>query len=410
MSRTVLSAAEIGGSHRHTVKWRLRITLAAAMAAILPALPGAQAQDSPDTSTAHPVSGSQPVIHYVEKEVWAPVPNSFPNGLDVLEVYADLPGRHPLALLTHGTANSEQDRMHVTPWSQLGQALWFARRGYVAIVVVRKGYGRSGGEPDGRRGGCKLGGSFREAGEASADDLRATAQWAAKLSEVDASTLVSAGVSTGGFAQAALSADPPKDLKAAISFAGGRGGDGAGHNCNVDGVIAAFHDFGKSAAKHGSVPMLWIYSENDHWFPPPVATRFEDAYSRAGGSAQFVLAPPSGDDGHHLYSHVEAWSSTVDAFLRSQNLLPLGDQVLPAPAAPSTPPPSGLATRGLDAWKSFLTFGPYKAFAVASNGEWGGATGAFDQAIADQEAMDHCRKAAGQTLPCQIVARTTDAK
>ena len=73
----------------------------------------------------------------------------------------------------------------------------------------------------------------------------AVMEFARSLPEVDADTMLSAGVSTGGFAQVALSADPPKGLKAAISFAGGRGGDGHEHNCNLSGVIDAFHDFGK---------------------------------------------------------------------------------------------------------------------------------------------------------------------
>ncbi len=50
------------------------------------------------------------------------------------------------------------------------QAIWFARRGYVVLVVVRKGYGRSSGDQDGKHGVCQRmgGGSFVEAGEASA--------------------------------------------------------------------------------------------------------------------------------------------------------------------------------------------------------------------------------------------------
>jgi dienelactone hydrolase len=347
----------------------------------------------------------------MEKEMYVMVPNSFPNGLDVLEVYGERPGRHPLVLLTHGTSNVEEERQHVTPWAQLWQALWFARRGYVVIVIARKGYGRSGGERDGKHGGCGGHGGFQEAGEASADDLRAVAQWAAQQPEVDPEIVVSAGVSTGGFAQAALSADPPKNLKAAISFAGGRGGDGKEHDCDLGGVVNAFHVFGKGAAKHGSVPMLWIYSQNDHWFPPAMALQFKEAYQKGGGSEEFVLAPPDGEDGHHLYSHVEAWSATVDAFLKEHNLLPLGDEVLPPPAVPNVPPPPGLQERGLEAWRRYLVAAPYKAFATTGSDAWGQAGGAFDQMLADQGAMERCKKAAaGKAGTCQIVARTTAAK
>ena len=70
---------------------------------------------------------------------------AFPNGLDSLEVCEDRPGRHPLVVLTHGTAEKPEDRAHVTPWAQAPVAQWFARRGYVAIVVVRRDTGAPAG-------------------------------------------------------------------------------------------------------------------------------------------------------------------------------------------------------------------------------------------------------------------------
>jgi hypothetical protein len=227
---------------------------------------------------------------------------------------------------------------------------------------------------------------------------------------VDADTIVSAGVSTGGFAQVALSADPPKGLKAAISFAGGRGGDGHEHNCNLSGVIDAFHDFGKAAQKHGDLPMLWIYSENDHWFSPAMAQQFDAAYKKGGGNNQLVMAPPDGDDGHHLYGHVAAWSDTVTAFLKTRNLLPLGDTLLPAPAPPDVPMPAPLADKDKDVWKRFLLAPPYKTLVVNESGEVFLFAAGFDQSLADDGAMDRCKKAPGGSKHCTIIARTPGAK
>jgi len=345
------------------------------------------------------------------KEMWIHVPDAFPNGLDALEVYMDLPGRHPLVVLTHGTSNEPDARAHVTPWAQFSQAQWFAQRGYVALVVVRRGYGRSGGQPDSANGGCgSRGGSFGQAGEASADDLRAVMDFARSLPEVDGDMMLSAGVSTGGFAQVALSADPPKGLKAAISFAGGRGGDGHEHNCNLSGVIDAFHDFGKGAHKHGDLPMLWIYSENDHWFPPAMAQQFDAAYKKGGGANQFVMAPPDGEDGHRLYMHVAAWSDTVTAFLKAHNLLPLGDTVLPAPEPPNLPMPPELADKDKETWRHFLLAPPFKTLVVNEGGEAFLFAAGFDQSLADDGALDRCKKAPGGNQHCTIVARTPGVK
>jgi dienelactone hydrolase len=372
------------------------------MSALLSSVGGAQ-QTPTDSATP---SSSQPVVyHLVQKEMYVPAPLAFPSGLDVLEVYFTLPGKHPLVLLTHGTATDPQARAHVTPWAQMLQAQWFARRGYVAMVVVRSGYGRSGGRQDTMSGGCRAGyGSFQDAGEASTDDLRAVMKYAQKLPEVDTSTILSAGVSTGGFAQVALSADPPPGLKAAISFAGGRGGDGHENNCNLSGIVDAFRAFGKNAHKHGDLPMLWIYAQNDHWFPPPMAQQFQAAYAKSGATMQFLLAPPDGEDGHHLYMHVAAWSDTVDAFLKAHNLLPLGDTVLPAPHPPDEPMPPGLKDADAETWKHFLLAPPYKTLIADENGALSISAAGFDQSTADENAREHCRNSGGKE--CTIVART----
>ncbi len=368
----------------------------------------ALAQEAVTPQPAAPSTPARSTVQLVQKEFYAPAPGANPPGLDVLEVYFNVPGKHPLAVLTHGTSDDPLVRAHVTPWGQQSQAQWFARRGYVVFVVVRQGYGRSGGKQDSSKGGCNAHGSFTEAGEASAADLGAIMRYAATLPEVDANTIVSVGVSTGGFAQVALSADPPPGVKAAISFAGGRGGDGHEHNCDLSSVIGAFGSYGKSAHKHGDLPMLWIYSQNDHWFTPAMAGKFEDAYTKTGATNQFVMAPPDGDDGHHLYAHVAAWSDTVEAFLKAHNLLPLGDTLLPEPQVPNLPMPPGLQAKDEETWKRFLLAAPYKALVLDDSGKlWIGAAG-FDQNLADESAKDRCKKGGGNR--CEIVARTPGVK
>jgi dienelactone hydrolase len=340
-----------------------------------------------------------PGSHYVEHEFMIPVPESRPNGLDVLEVYITTPGKHPLALLTHGTSDVPEERMQLTPWAQLGQALWFARRGYVALVVIRRGYGRSGGAQDGARSPCRSGIGFAEVGQNSADDLRNVAAYAGKhLPEVDVSTIISAGVSTGGFAQVALVADPPPGLKVAISFAGGRGGDGKGHLCDENGLIDGFKQYGK----HARLPMLWIYSENDKWFPPPYAKKFETAFQKGGGTDEFVLAPPDGEDGHHLYGHVVAWSPIVEPFLREHQLLPVATPYA-GPPPPDVPAPAGLSEGGLEGFRNFLILGPHKAFATNGAGEWGSAVGQFSQELADEHALANCEKRRHDGPKCSVV-------
>jgi len=369
------------------------LLLSALLAFGLVGLPKAAGQE--DAAAANPVN-----MRWIEHEFQMPAPGA-PFGIDVLKVEVERTGKHPLALLTHGTASDPIERSQVTPWSFLPQAIWFARRGYVVLVVVRKGYGRSSGEQDGRHGGCQssLGGSFTESGEESAADLRAAVQYAGTLPEVDTGTVVSAGVSTGGFAQVAFTVNPPPGLKAAISFAGGRGGDGKLHNCNESGIVSAFHDLGKKSR----VPMLWIYAENDHWFPPELARRFDAAFRQTGGIDDFVMVPPYSDDGHHYFADVSGWSPIVEGFLQQKGLLPLPN-LLPEPAVADVLPPPELSERGLAAFHNFLMYGPKKAFATNGQSSWGMAVGMFDQELADKRALDNCAKSTKNVGVCAIVS------
>ena len=340
---------------------------------------------------------------YIERQFRMLIPGSAPGGLDVLEVYVNTPGRHPLALLTHGTSDKPEERQQVYSWSMLPQALWFARHGYVALVIVRRGYGLSGGQQDNINGGCRQG-SYSDTGDASASDLRAAVDFAGKnLPEADIGTIVSAGVSTGGFAQVALAAHPSAGLKAGINFAGGRGGNGKGDLCNEQALIAAFHDFGK----HARIPMLWIYAENDHWFPPRYAQEFRTAFEKGGATDQFVLAPPDGQDGHHLYNHVIAWAPTVEAFLHEHGLLPIEAPYV-EPVPPPLTPPSDLEGHALDAFHAYLLGGPHKAFASDGHGHYGMALGQIDQQVANQHALSRCEKPTGEPVrQCRIFESKT---
>ena len=62
--------------------------------------------------------------------------------------------------------------------------------------------------------------NYLEAGRESAEDLSRAIEYGTTLPGVDAAHVIAAGVSTGGFATVALTAQAPPGLVAAISFAG----------------------------------------------------------------------------------------------------------------------------------------------------------------------------------------------
>jgi hypothetical protein len=59
-------------------------------------------------------------------------------------------GKHPLVVITHGSSRKMEEHAQVTPWQELPQALWFALRGWIALVVEAMVHP---GRPDTRHGG-----------------------------------------------------------------------------------------------------------------------------------------------------------------------------------------------------------------------------------------------------------------
>lgn len=335
--------------------------------------------------------------HYVERQIRIPWVSAAPAGLDALLVYADLPGKHPLVVLTHGSSRKTEEHAQVSPWQQLPQALWFARRGWVALVVVRRGYATSGGDPDSNQAGrCPIT-DYENAARYSAQDLRVAIDYARSLPQVDPSQVIAAGVSTGGLATVALTANAPPGLVAAINFAGGRGSKADHDVCNQGDLISTYRNLGKTSR----TPMLWLYAQNDKYFWPELAQKFDAAFRSKGGQDQFVLAPAIGDDGHSLFSHVSAWSDTVDAFLKAHNLVPLAE-LLPEVKPPDVPPPAGLSDAGLQAFQSYLLLGPHKAFATSQHG-FGYVTARLSAEDARKLALGNCKKSSPKDEACTVV-------
>jgi dienelactone hydrolase len=140
----------------------------------------------------------------------------------------------------------------------LPQAREFARRGWTAVVVMRRGYGNSGGGY--HEGMCACSSPcYKDAALQAAADLRGAIEYLSQLPEVDPSRILSVGRSAGGLANVALSADPPPGLVAAINFAGGHGSDARDNVCHPEALVKAFGDFGRKSR----IPMLWVYAENE---------------------------------------------------------------------------------------------------------------------------------------------------
>ena len=200
------------------------------------------------------------------------IPINTSNGtikLEALLVFPNDKVPHPLALISPGSPRNASARPNMTALSYLPIANEFARRGYSVAVVLRRGYGSSEGGWAESFGPCKNP-DYIKAAQAAAADLHATVDYLGTLKQFNTNKIIAVGVSAGGFATLAFTAiNPPPGLKAAISFAGGRGSLANDTVCNADALTSAFAELGKTSR----LPTLWVYAQNDHFFNPTLAEK-----------------------------------------------------------------------------------------------------------------------------------------
>ncbi|MET4040268.1 alpha/beta hydrolase [Bradyrhizobium sp. RT6a] len=321
---------------------------------------------------------------FYTEDLRIPMTEAGPQGLEAFLVRPAGTKRYPLALLSHGSPRSFDDRATMSAHKYYGIALEYARRGFAALIVMRRGYGTSPGGRIDSVEGCSNA-AYLPAAAVAVADLRAAIEAMARRADVTTSGMIAVGHSAGGFATVALTAQAPAGLVAAISFAGGRGSRDD-DVCNPNGLVQAFATFGKTAR----APMLWVYASNDSYFGPDLARRLHDGFRANGGNAKFIAAPPYGDDGHYLYSVVSRpqWTPYLDAFLRERGL---GHDVLSPPDP--LPPPGQLSEAARAEFARYLTSTmPHKAFAVSPNGGYGWRSGRATADDAQRDSLGACTK------------------
>ena len=246
----------------------------------------------------------------VQEEIWA-LPLILPTIAYVARPTGNPP--FPLVVMNHGVSLDARDRSFFPLVEFRDAALWFARRGYLVMAPVGSGYGAAALDaPELGLYGVFYSGigscdnpNFHDAGMAVArlDTWIIDYMTEQKLVKPDGAIVV--GQSAGGWAAIALSSQNPSSVKAIITFAAGRGGRVGGkpnNNCAPDKLVEATGAFGRTAR----IPMLWFYIENDTFFGPDLSKRMYDAYTTAGGKAEYHLMPPFGSDGHFFIDSPDA--------------------------------------------------------------------------------------------------------
>lgn len=218
-------------------------------------------------------------------------------------------GPFPLVVLSHGyKAPAERKRGGRVRFEMQSQE--FTKRGFAAVIPMRRGYAGSEGHCTEDFTDCNSVDLY-EAGLESARDLQAAVRFMETQPYVDRSRLLLVGHSAGGFASLAAASQGINGLLGVINFAGGRGTRG---QCSPWKLSRTMEQFGRTT----KVPMLWLYSENDGFFSPACVKQMHDAFQKGGGKAKLVTLPPLGEDGHSFFGKqrgLPIWTKEVDEFL-----------------------------------------------------------------------------------------------
>jgi dienelactone hydrolase len=268
-------------------------------------------------------------VRLIEEEVRIPVSKAnYTIAAKILRPQGE--GPYGAIVLNHGAPVSPEERRTESPDLLLHTAAIFARRGYVVMLPLRRGFGATGGEFAEDAGSCRNP-DYRKGESAASDDVMAAYEYTRQLPYVDGSRMILAGQSAGGIASIfTAGARAPQGLVAVLAFAAGRGGNPSrnpGVPCAVEPLAKVFDELGKEV----KVPVLFHYAENDHFFNPQTSRLWYERFTAGGARAEYVLQPAFGKDGHYIFSDdsgVRHWLPVVERFL-ARNGVPF-DRMEPA--------------------------------------------------------------------------------
>lgn len=310
-----------------------------------------------------------------------------------LEAYSARPqsasGPLPLVVISHGTAGDTVENEMTHASNHRHAARDFARRGWHAVAVTRRGFGVSEGAPA-VAAACNAPSRYNRLFSGYATDvLAAIDALALNKAEVDASRILFVGQSTGGLTSLVAAGKKPGAKVYVINFAGGV----KSASCSwEEPTTDVFADAGKARSVDGVIPTLWFYAANDSFFGLSQVERFHGAYTKAGGKARLVRFDAVGEDGHFIFSDWkgrEKWLPEVDKFLAENNLPGLKQAEIEALAQKVS-----LPEKFRNSYQRYIALPGEKAMAISGANDhvywrFGGST----TSRISKDTLDQCAKA-----------------
>lgn len=227
------------------------------------------------------------------------------------------PGPHPVMIWSHGSAGG--DPKATLPAK--AQAEFFASRGLLVVVPMRRGRGNSGGVSlEGEEKNCDTA-SWEPGVQTAYQDITAAIDYAAKLPDADAGNVVLAGASRGGFLSVGYASEGEHrdDIAGVVNFSGGWVAQ-AEDQCPTDYNQMSFLLFGAFSPTWSH--QLWLYGADDPFYGDGLGN-YAAAFAQRGGKAQFEIINGVPGNGHMLAEYPDLWRDKVDAYFKRVDL-PIG--------------------------------------------------------------------------------------
>ncbi|HXH13386.1 MAG TPA: alpha/beta fold hydrolase [Alphaproteobacteria bacterium] len=192
-------------------------------------------------------------------------------------------GRFPVVVFNHGSTG--MGRIPVTQTSKFPiVARYFAEQGWAVLVPMRRGRGQSEGTyEESYQCGREAGGIDR-----AVEDIDGVFQFLREQPWARPNRILIGGQSRGGLLAVVYAGRRPETVKGVINFVGGWMSEG----CVPDANTRFFRD----AARQATVPMLWLYADQDPYYSATTIRRYRAAFEEAGGRGPFYLFSDTGGE------------------------------------------------------------------------------------------------------------------
>lgn len=230
-------------------------------------------------------------------------------------------GPFPTLIFHHGsTGRGTDSSIFARPYEPRALIQWFTDRGWAVVLPSRRGRGGSEGTYDegfaiNRGYGYSCDESLSLPGaDRALRDIDAITPAILGQSFVDRSRVVVGGQSRGGILTIAWTGRQPAVARAAINFVGGW----MGTSCSTASAIN--QTLFKRGAAFGQ-PSIWLYGNNDSFYPLSHSRANFAAFQAAGGKGAFhEYVPAAGMNGHFINAAPNLWGTTLEAYLAERGL------------------------------------------------------------------------------------------